>query len=68
MGAKFCGKFQEDNNEEDLEEWLGESSASSHITHKKKDITDFEKCEINVIVLNGHKMKCELKDSVNMKL
>ena len=29
-------------------------------------MTDFEKCEINVTVGNGQKMKCELKSSVNM--
>ena len=39
-----------------------------HITHKKKDTTEVEKCDINVTVVNGHKMKCELKFSVNMKL
>ena len=31
-------------------------------------MTDVEKCDINVTVGNGHKMKCELKGSVNMKL
>ena len=40
MGATLCGYLQEDNNEEDPEEWLGDSGASSHITHKKKDMTD----------------------------
>ena len=29
---------------------------------------DVEKCEINVTVGNGQKMKCELRSSVNMKL
>ena len=29
---------------------------------------DVEKCDINVTVGNGHKMKCELKGSVNMKI
>ena len=31
-------------------------------------MTDVEKCEINVTVGNGQKMKCELKVSVNRKL
>ena len=31
-------------------------------------MTDVEKCEINVTVGNGQKMKCGLKGSVNMKL
>ena len=47
---------------------LGDSGASSHISHKKKDTNDVKKCEINVTVGNGQKMKCELKGSVNMKL
>ena len=29
-------------------------------------MTDVEKCEINATVENGQKMKCDLKDSVNM--
>ena len=67
VGATFCGEVQEDNNEEDPKEWLGDSGASSHITHKKRDLTDIKKCEINVTVGNGQKMKCELKGSVKMK-
>ena len=47
---------------------MGESGASSHITHKKRDTTDVEKYEINVTVGNFHKTKCKLKNSVNMKL
>ena len=39
---------------------------TSHI--RKKDMTDFEKCEINVTVVNGHNMKCGIKGSVNMKI
>ena len=31
-------------------------------------MTDVVKCEINVTVGNGQKMKCELKGSVKMKL
>ena len=31
-------------------------------------MTDVEKCEINGIVVNGQKMKCDIKGSVNMKL
>ena len=31
-------------------------------------MTDVEKCEINVTVGNGQKMKCELKGSIYMKL
>ena len=41
---------------------------SFQITYKKKDMTDIEKCEINVTVGNGQKMKCELKGSVHVKL
>ena len=29
---------------------------------------DFEKCEINVTLVNGQKMKCELKGLVNMNM
>ena len=47
---------------------MGDSGASSRITHKKKDTIDVEKFEINVTVGNGQKMKCELKVSVNRKL
>ena len=39
---------------------------TSHI--RKKDMTDVEKCEINVTVVNGHNMKCGIKGSVNMKI
>ena len=56
MGATLCGEVQEDNNEEDPKEWLGDSGASSHITHKKKDMTEVKKCEINIAVENG--MSC----------
>ena len=38
-----------------------------HVTYKKKDMTDVEKFEINVTVVNGQKVKCKLKGSVNMK-
>ena len=31
-------------------------------------MTDVKKCEINVTVGNGQKMKCELKVSANMKI
>ena len=41
---------------------------SSHITHKKKDMTDVKTCEINFTVVNGQKIKCKLKGYVNMKL
>ena len=39
-----------------------------HRKYKKKDMTNIEKCNVNVTVVNGHKMKCDLKGSVNMKL
>ena len=68
MGATFCGEVQEENNKEYPKKWLGESGASSYITHKKKGITYVEKYEINITVVNGQKIKCELKGSVNMKL
>ena len=68
MGATFRGEVQEDNNEEDLKEWSGDSGASSYITYKKKDMTYVKKCEINVTLGNGQRMKCEMKGSVNMKL
>ena len=68
MGATFYGELQEENNQEDPKEWLGDSRASSNITYKKKYMVDVKKCEINVTVGNGEKMKCELKGSVNMKL
>ena len=41
---------------------------SLQITYKKEDTTDVEKCEINVTVVNGQKMKCKIKCSVNMKM
>ena len=31
-------------------------------------MTDVKKCDINVTVVNGQKMKYELKGSVNMKI
>ena len=68
MVATFSGEVQEENNEEYPKKWLGDSGTSSHITHKKKDMTDVEKCEINVTVENGQKMKRNIKGSVNMKL
>ena len=43
MGEKLCVEVSECDKEEDPEEWLGYSGASSHITYKKKDITDVEK-------------------------
>ena len=68
VGATLCGEVQEEKNEENPEEWLGDSGASFHITHKKKDMIDVEKIDINVTVGNSQKLKCELKVSVNMKL
>ena len=47
---------------------LGDSGASSNITHKKKYMTDVENFNINVTVGNDQKMKCEIEGSVNMKL
>ena len=41
---------------------------SSHITHKKKDMTDVKTCEINFTVVNGQKIKCKLKGYVNINL
>ena len=38
------------------------------MTHKKKDMADVKKFEINVAVGNGQKMKCELKGLLNMKI
>ena len=64
VGATFCGEIQEDKDKEYPIKWLGDSGASSHITHKKKDMTDVEKCDINVTVVNFQKMKCKLKGSV----
>ena len=43
VGAKLYGEVQESYNEEDNEEWLGDSGASSNITYNKKDMTDVEK-------------------------
>ena len=68
MGVTFYGEVSEYGKKEDLKEWLGNSGASLHITYKNKDMTDIEKCEINVIMGNGQKMKCGLKGSVNKKL
>ena len=68
MGATFCGEVQEENDRKYPKEWLGDSGTSSHITHKKKCMTDVKKCDINVTVGNIHNMKCELKGSVNMKI
>ena len=47
---------------------MRDSAASLHITYKKKYVTDIEKCGINLTVVNGQKMKCEIKFLVNMKL
>ena len=68
MGAAFYGEVQEDNNEEYPEEWIDNIGLSSHIIHKKKDMTDVKKSDIYVMVGNGQKMKYELKVSVTMKL
>ena len=56
------------NDKEYPEKWLRDSRASSHITHNKKDMIEVEKCDINVTVGSGQKIKCELKGSVKMKL
>ena len=40
--ATFCEKVSEDDKEEDPEEWLGDNGASSHITHKKKEVIGVE--------------------------
>ena len=53
MGEKLCVEVSECDKDEDPEEWLGYSGASSHITYKKKDITDVEKYDIKVTVGNG---------------
>ena len=68
MGATLCGEVQEENNKEHHEEWLVDSGASLHITHKKKDMTDVEEWDINVTVGNGKKSNHELKVSVKMKI
>ena len=68
MGVTFYGEVSEYGKKEDLKEWLGNSGASLHITYKNKDMTDIEKCKINVIMGNGQNMKCGLKGSVNKKL
>ena len=47
---------------------MGDSGASLHKIYNKKDMADVEKCEINVTVGNGQKMKCELKGLVSMKM
>ena len=64
----LCVEVQEEKDKEYPEEWLGDSGASLHIIHKKKDITEVEKCDFNITVGNGHKMKCKLKRYINMKL
>ena len=68
MGATLCGEVQEEKNEEELEEWLIYSSGSLHIKYKKRDMTNVEKCDINITVGNDQNMKCKLKGSVNVKL
>ena len=67
MGSTFCGEVSENYKEEDIKQWLGESSASLHITYKKKDTPNTKKCEIYVTVGNGQKIKCAVKGIVNMK-
>ena len=47
---------------------LGDSGASSHITYNKKNMIYVKTCKINVTRGNGQKMKCELKDSVNINI
>ena len=68
MGAKFCVEVSESNNDEDPEEWLRESGASSYITYTKNNLTNIEECNIDVTVVNGQKMKCDIKGKVHMKL
>ena len=68
MGATVCGEVWDDDKEEDLEDCLGDRGTPLHIAYKKKDITDVKKCEINVTVVNGQKIKCKIKGWVNMKI
>ena len=68
MGDIFCGENSEKDNEEDLKEWLGDSGASLRFTYTKKNMTNIEECNIDVTVGNCHKMKCDIRDTVNMKL
>ena len=68
MRATFCGKVSENDNKEDLKEWLGESGASPHISYTKKNMTNIEECKIDVTLRNSQKMNYELKVTVNMKL
>ena len=68
MGAIFCGEVTKSNNQEDLEEWLGDSGASLHINYMKINLTNVEECKIDIIVRNGQKMKCEIKGTVNVKI
>ena len=68
MGATLCGEVSENDREEDLKGGLVESCASSHITYKKKDMTNIKKFEIYVTVGNSQKMKFNIKGSVNINL
>ena len=68
VGNIFCGKVSESRNEDNFEQWLGDSGTSSYITYRKNSLTNVEYCKIDVTVGNGQNMQRELKGAVNMKL
>ena len=53
----FSGEVSEISHEEELEEWLVDSGASSHITYTKNNLTNIEECKIYMTVVNVQKMK-----------
>ena len=58
----------ENNNKEDIEEWLEDTGASLNITYTRKNLTNIEECKIDVTVGNVQNTKCDLKNTVYMKL
>ena len=68
MGIIFCGEASKSNNDEDLRQRLVDSGVLYHTTYTNKNITNVEECRIDVTVINGQKMNCELKGTVDMKL
>ena len=64
----FCGEVSDSCDKENLEECIGDSGAVLRITYMNNSLTDVEEFNIDVIVVNGQKMKCELIFTVNLKL
>ena len=68
VGAISCGEVTKSCDKKETEEFLSDSYASSHITCMKNNLTYVKECYIDVMIVNGQKMKCELKGTVNTNI